>query len=318
MPTDPQYTEEIRYADLLEARRRYANGENISEFLRDTLNVNQNTSEIAEVAYDLQAGVYTDNYYQNPAPIDRYTAELAHILDRYIQPQSTLLDVGCGELTTISLVLKQLQHRPERLFAFDISWSRVFKGLLFAEKTLQAPDYSRIVPFVSDIAQIPLPDKSIDVVTSSYALYASRGRLQALLLELFRITQDKLVLFEPCYEVASDENKQRMDKLLYIKDVERDIEALGGRLLDRVLIQNNTNPRTPTACYVIAPPPAQMISRPKNGALAGFTIPGTNYPLIQTDGFYVSAETGYCFPILKSIPMLRAHLAILASAMGAP
>ena len=44
--------------------------------------------------------------------------------------------------------------------------------------------------------------------------------LEALLRELFRVTKKKLVLFEPSYELNSEEGKVRMDRLGYIKDIE--------------------------------------------------------------------------------------------------
>ena len=306
---------EIRIQDILEAKKKYRMQLNISKFLRNKLKLNENTSEIIEVVYDLQAGKYNADYKINPVERSKYSKELASIIDKNISNSNTLLDVGCGELTTISLILKELNKKPKNLFVFDISWSRIFKGLDFANEILLHEDYLKLIPFVSDITEIPLKDKSIDVTTSSYALYSSHGRLKLLMSELFRVTKDKLLLFEPCYEMASPLGRKRMDELKYIRNVKKTIVELGGTLAETLVIQNNTNPLTPTVCYVIYPPQRKVKDSSYKKNSSNFTIPGTNYPLTQLDNFYVSIDTGICFPILKSIPIFRNKSAILASAL---
>ena len=72
-------------------------------------------------------------------------------------------------MTTISLVLSMLDDKPKVTFALDLSWSRIYRGMSFAEKYLG--DYIlQLKPFVADIFEIPFADKSIDFTTSSHAL----------------------------------------------------------------------------------------------------------------------------------------------------
>jgi hypothetical protein len=73
------------------------------------------------------------------------------------------------------------------------------------------------VPFVADISETPLLDKSVNVTISSHALEPNRSKLPELLLEIFRVTKDKIILFEPFYEFNTDEGEQRMHGLGYIK-----------------------------------------------------------------------------------------------------
>jgi SAM-dependent methyltransferase len=229
-----------------------------------------------------------------------------------------MLDVGCGELTTLSIMVNRLLRRPKSLYAFDVSWSRIFHGLDFynnhSKKTLN-PD-PKLFTFSADIEEIPLPDKSIDITTSSYALYSSRGRLDQLLFELFRVTKRKLVLFEPSYELATKEGKSRMDSLLYIKNFEISVNNCGGIMEDIIPILKNTNPLTPTACYVIKPPVINnSITCMNNFNSPFFTYPGSNNHLTHIDNFLFCELSGYCFPILKNIPILRSKSKILASAL---
>ena len=154
-----------------------------------------------------------------------YTRELSSILSNFISKETRFLDIGSGELTTLSYVLSYLKDIPKITYAFDISWSRLFKGIGFAEDILGNSSKS-IMPFVAKISEIPLPNKSIDITTSSHALEPNGGNLGDLLKELFRVTKDKLVLFEPCYEINSDEGKKRMDSLGYIKNLHMKLRNL--------------------------------------------------------------------------------------------
>ena len=304
-----------KHFDILLAKKAYAQGKNITEILRGQKNVDFNTSEIIELAYDLQAGTYIEKYELDPVIDHDYASELAIVLDRYIDKQSTLLDVGTGELTTLSLLSSRIFNKPKKYFAFDISWSRLYKGLAFAKK-IMLDDYDRLMPFVADINEIPLPDKSICVTTSSHALEPNGGRLPELMAELFRVTSDVLVLFEPCYEINSAEGKLRMDRLGYIKDIDGVAKKLGGEVIQKIKIANIANPLNPTVCFIIKPPSigSNTINRYLNIDNI-YSVPGTSHHLDRLDDFYFSRETGLCFPILKSIPILRSSAAILATAL---
>ena len=68
-----------------------------------------------------------------------------------------------------------------------------------------------LYPFVADIKSIPLASNSIDVITSCHALEPNGKSLNLLLKELFRVAKNKLILFEPSYELNSKEGKRRKD-----------------------------------------------------------------------------------------------------------
>jgi hypothetical protein len=298
--------------DILAAKKAYAEGRNITELLRAQKNTALNTPEIIETAYDLQAGTYIQHVKDNAAQAALYTGELASILGRHVGAGDSLLDIGTGEMTTLSMVTRGFAHQPKDIYAFDISWSRMFRGVAFAQEKMGA-DYARLKAFVGDIGAIPLLDKSVNVTTSSHALEPNGGTLKQLMAELFRVTIDKLVLFEPCYEINSEEGRQRMDRLGYIKNMDGIVAELGGTLVEKTIIENTGNPLNPTVCFVITPPPAPA---PAVTGETIFSVPGTNMPLRVVDGFYFSDQTGLCYPVLKGIPVLKANAAVLASALG--
>lgn len=197
----------MKYNNIIKAKKVYENKKNVIDYLKKQLNIKKNTSEIIEQAYDLQAGSYIASLIANRVKRERFSDELALELNKYLTPSSTLLDIGSGELTTLTLTLNKLK-KLQKVFAFDISWSRIFKGLDFLKNNLRKKKVP-VCAFVADIKSIPLQSNSIDVVTSCHALEPNGGNLNVLLKELFRVTKDKLVLFEPSYEMNSSKGKKK-------------------------------------------------------------------------------------------------------------
>jgi SAM-dependent methyltransferase len=300
-----------KHLDLLAARAAYAAGENVTETLRRQAGLAGNTPAIIEAAYDLQAGSYIAAVAAGRERAGAYAAELAALLSRHVGPATTLLDIGTGELTTLSLVARALPALPARLFAFDISWSRLAAGRRFAAAEM-GPAFARLTPFVAEIGAIPLPAKSVSVTTSSHALEPNGAALPGLLAELFRVTREALVLFEPSWEHAGEEGRRRMERLGYIRDLPGAARALGGTVAETVPLRNIANTLNPTVCHVILPPPQGAAGV----AGEGFSVPGTDLALVPAEGGHWSAETGLWFPTLRGLPVLRPSAGVLASTLG--
>ncbi len=304
-------TSELNHIDLFEVKEVYAQGKNITEHLRKKLGVTSNTSEIIEIAYDLQSGSYTEHANTSRDRVQAYASELASMLSDHVPDGGSILDVGTGELTTLTLMVNEMTSPISQALALDISWSRLRKGNAFWEKNNSNTDVS-VKSFVADMKFIPLMSKSVDVVTSSHALEPNGENLPNLLVELFRVAKHKLVLFEPSYELNSDAGQARMDRLGYIKDIEGTVKRLGGNVLQTIPLKNVENPLNPTVCYVIEPPiQTEIPDRPQ----PIFSVPGTDMPLIQNDGFLTSDDTGLVFPVLENVPILKRQYGILATAM---
>ena len=306
--------QQLNHLDLVRARNAYDNGVNIIDALKSESGSSINTSSIIEIAYDLQAGSYIEHAKNNHEQHSAYTGELAKILSNHIRNGDSLLDIGTGEMTTLTGVLNSLNNIPKYIYAFDISWSRIFKGRQYLSEFLKEKKI-RVKSFVADIRQIPLLDNSISITTSSHALEPNGGSLDDLLKELFRVTKDKLVLFEPCYELNSKEGQDRMDKLGYIKEIDRIVIENGGIIEERFLLSNINNPLNPTACYIITPPEKSIQKTKKQPHQSLFSVPGTDLPLIKQNNFYINNETGLCFPVIKDIAILKCDQAILANAL---
>ena len=234
---------------------------------------------------------------------------MASELNKFLFPQSTLLDIGSGELTNLTLTLNKLKN-IQKVFAFDISWSRIYKGIKFFKDNTKHKT-KLLYPFVADIKSIPLASNSIDVITSCHALEPNGKSLNLLLKELFRVAKNKLILFEPSYELNSKEGKRRMEKHGYIRGIEKEIVKQGGFVENIKLVSDPASTLNPTACYVISVN-KKKYSRQK---IPKFTIPGSDFELKKSDNFMISKDTGLSFPILKGIPILKSELAILSTAL---
>lgn len=300
------------FTGFVEARAAYRRGENVIRFLRTQFSDTLSDSDIIEVSYDLQAGSYVRNALQNRNNRSDYCQEMASLIKARTSSVNNLLDIGTGELTTLCELMDILPRDfvREKIYAFDISWSRLSVGLEYAHAYY--PDVAaKIVPFVADLSKIPLPASSMDLVISSHAVEPNRGQQDLVIAELLRVAKHKLFLFEPCYEINSEAGKRRMDFHGYVKDLPDSIIRMGGSLSDLIPMKTVSNPLNPTACFIID------VDKNVSSAPVNFTVPGTESYLHAVGDFLWSDDSGTCFPILSGLPVLRLKHGILATAFKA-
>ena len=297
--------------DLQKAREVFVSNGNVTEFLKAEYGRKENSAEIIEIAYDLQTGDYVEYALKNESAVKKYCAELAQNLGEFLSPGDSVLDVGSGELTTLTFLSNEMAVSFNTLHACDISFSRLHHGLkFFKEHSLEGEGIDLKV-HVSDMAELPFADKSLDVVISSHALEPNGGRESILLAELLRVSRKYCILFEPSYELNSPAGRDRMDKHGYIKELERHASELGADVVQVCKIEAAMNPLNPTACFVIRPSGPEIAL----GAEQAYTVPGTSFPLEANANFLQSGATGLVFPVLRGIPILRKKHAILASSL---
>jgi SAM-dependent methyltransferase len=302
----------LNYDEILEARRIYGAGRNVSQHFRGGRG---NPLEAVELVYDLQAGSYIQYAEQHRASLLEYAKEMAAIARRHVSAPACWLDVGCGELTTLSFFLSEVPDLVEEAHAFDVSLSRLLVGRRFAESNLRLP-HDRLNLVAAELQALPYRTRSVDVCVSNHALEPNGGQEANILQEIFRVTRDVVLLFEPCYESASIAAKRRMESLGYIRDLENTARRLGGRVLDVVPMKEIRNPDNPTACFILQPPANSAgCSR---GAAAGaglYSLPGTDLPLHKHSEGYLSPDTGILLPTIMGVPILRKKSSLFATAL---
>lgn len=150
---------------IMGMRAAFARGENVMAWARANSTRSENTLVSTLVAYDLQAGSYVAGTRDNPKYINQWCDQLAGLIRPYLKSGDHVLEVGVGEATTLTGVLKTLDCQNISALGFDVSWSRIDVAQGWARE-----NSVDIQLFVGDLFRIPLSDNSIDVVYTSHSL----------------------------------------------------------------------------------------------------------------------------------------------------
>lgn len=301
-----------KYQNIETAKKLYSTGSNVTSHFQNIDSKTKNSPDIIEIAYELQAGEYIKLARNYPEFPKKYTSEMADIINKYIKENDAILDVGTGELTVMAHLMPKIKCNVSRVLAFDISWSRLQKGLKFAAEKM-GESYKKLEVFVADMFEIPISSHTVEVLISNHALEPNGGREIEILTELFRVTSKYCILFEPCYEINSDEGKKRMDKMGYIKNLEKFISDLGGNIVEKITMKTISNPLNPTVCYVI-----ELNKRNEKIVKRSFSycVPGTDFELKKIKNVLYSPDLYVSFPIIDTIPILKNEFSIITSAMS--
>lgn len=255
-----------------------------------------NSPSTIERSYDVQAGIYT-RYWKSgrdAAYKEALTADLAPLL----ADAGTVLDVGVGEGTSL-IPLMDAVGWPD-VFALDISVSR----LLWAQDNIRRHGRTATL-FCADAAHIPLPDGAVDVVVSVHALEPNRGREDAILTELLRVTSARLILVEPSDVYGDEEQARRMAQHGYVTNLPGRLEALGATVLDHLPLTRDSEPSN-RAGITIA-----VVDGPAN---APALVDPTSHALLRDYGHGMySAQDGLYYPTVLGIPVLRPDRGVLVS-----
>lgn len=291
---------------LLGMRAAYVRGENAMEYARRNMDIGINSSVSTLIAYDLQAGSYIKDARLNVERQMRWCNQLAEIIDPFVTSRSSILEVGCGEATTLSGVLSALHCTPRHVLGFDISWSRCAAGLSWlAEKKVQAK------LFVADLFTIPLEDASVDIVYTSHSIEPNGGREEEAIRELLRVARQAVILIEPIYELARSEAQSRMHQHGYVRGLRDTAEKIGAKVKDYRLLEFTANPLNPSGLVFIDKNELTPLER----ETVAWRCPLTHLPLSEFEDVFVSSDSGLAYPVLRRIPLLRPEHGVVASAI---
>lgn len=293
--------------NIVTCRKLYEKGKNISLYLRKKYNLNYNSKENIEIIYELQTGSYIDEYHKYKSKYDKYSEEIASYLNDNIKNNYSILDVGCGEITVLTNIINFLRPKKNiNVYAFDISLSRIKVGMNFFKKNIKLKIKNNF--FVGEMTQIPLPNNSVDLVISSHSLEPNGGMENEIVEELLRVAKRKIILFEPCYEKTKKKKiKNRIEKLGYIKCLEKYFRKQGAHVEAVFPIENSIDENNPTFCYIINPLKKYKLKNKK----IHYTDPGTDYPLQKKKNFYQSKASGFIYPVINDIPILNIEKGII-------
>ena len=285
---------------MLLLRSLYGSGVNIIEHLE---RLGHSRHEAIAISYDLQAGSYSQFAKSNSTYIEEYSGEIAEILNRLSANAESVMEAGVGEATTLSNVRTKLDFEPDSV-GFDISLSRVlFARSYFAEHGKGTARF-----FVADLFNIPFADNSIDIVYTSHSMEPNGGREKEAMAELYRVAGKYLVLFEPAYELATDDGKQRMDRLGYVKGLQAAAIELGMKVLDYSLTRVCSNSLNPTAMLLI-----EKSRDAPSRRHADYCCPESRERLKLDKGNYWAESALKVYPRILDIPCLTQKHGVVAT-----
>lgn len=279
--------------------------QNVMQYLKDVSVQEHNTLEDIMIAYDFQAGTYTRHYEENPVHYERLVERLADVINGLDCQKNSLFECGIGEATVFCSLCNKLENMPTFLGGADISWSRIKQAQDVAAKYLQKGTASLIV---GDMFNLPLLDNSIDIVYTRQAVEPNGGHEKEILQELYRITNEYLILIEPSYEAASEEGKRRMEYHGYVKNLYGTAKDLGFDVLTWETYGISENELNPLWIMIIHKGAGKEINNP-------LCCPITKTPIEQIGNAYFSKDSLLAYPIMNGVPCLVESSAIVASKM---
>jgi uncharacterized protein YbaR (Trm112 family) len=288
-------------SSLQRIKELYEKNINIIKYLKQLEKREQNSTEDIMISYDFQAGSYIEGYRHKKAMVDEIGKRIANTISK-LGSFGSLLEAGIGDGTMLGVMVPQLERRPERIYGFDISWSRVKYGRKFlAERGLEVTSL-----FTGNLMCAPIKTSSIDIVITCHAIEPNGGREEEALRELYRICNKYLVLVEPAYELADEAARSRMREHGYVTNLYATAKQLGYRVLDYGLLGISMNPMNPSGIMIIE----KNDNGERNEPLC---CPLTKTDLIRRDGAFFSRESLLAYPILDGIPCLLPENAIIAT-----
>lgn len=291
------------YRDIRKIKELYNSGENVIEFLNKNQSSNLNALGSILISYDLQSGSYIDYYNNNKTQKEGYTKAIANHLNN-LGTFNNLLEAGVGEATTLATLIKYLDHKPDRIFGFDLSWSRIKYAREFCENVGQ----SEIELATGDLFLPPFEENSIDVVYTSHSIEPNGGKERDALIALHKIANRYLVLFEPIYEFASPNAQARMRQHGYIKGLYKEALELGFNVVKYELLEGIEKSENPTGVIIIEKNELGL-----NSSKSGFACPYSQTPLTLENGYLTSENKFLSYPIIDGILCLNPDNAILTT-----
>lgn len=295
--------------DIQKIKELYEKNENLTEYFKKVQKKDTLTSQEIELIYDLQAGNYS-NYYENDQKHreykEKYTDEIIEHINSLDFKFNSILEAGIGEATTFFKIIQKLNNPKLKSFGFDISWSR----LAYAQKFIKKYKLKKVKLVTGLLENIPFLDNSVDIVYTSHSIEPNGGKEKEILKELYRVTKNYLILLEPSYELGDKNQKKRMDRLSYAKNLTLHCKELGYKIIKHELLNNHTKSENLTSIIIVEK------SRKKSIDKYFFSCPETKTKIYKKNNFYYSPESFYCYPILNKIICLNSMNKILTTKLN--
>ena len=277
--------------------------------------------KFVENQYDEISGSYIkDNYYSSKmrysvsngdikyiSSIDNMKEirkEIREVLSKY--EFSNILEVGVGELTTIEDIF-QFFGPDIDCYGIDLSLNRIKHGLdEYKKRHSKMPTVAK-----ANALKLPFPDDSFDVVITRHTLEQMPKIYQKALDEIFRVSKNHVILFEPSFEMGSFSQKLKMLNTDYVRGLPSYLKKKVNFEFEKpYLMKNSANPLNHTACYRAS---KNKYAKPKFNKTVPFVCPVTNEPLKKINNYLYSISAQRAYPVIEDIPVLDSDYSLALS-----
>lgn len=206
------------------AKKRHYLKKNIQQFFKNKYD----RVDTIKVAYDTQSGDYI-KYFEKLSnkTIKKIYFPIIETIQDNFKTSKTILDFGCGELTTSYYIFNNLKKKIFKYYANDNSLNRLIVGRNYLKRKFDKNNYKKFELFCNSQYKLPFKDNSIDLVLTIHSLEPNNKIKKKIIKELFRVSRHGMILMEPHYEISSIKQKKRMNKYGYIKGIGKTFKDLG-------------------------------------------------------------------------------------------
>ena len=253
--------------------------------------------KIVNIVFDIQTKSYFSIYRKNIKKIDYIVSPIIKILKENFPKSKSLMDCGCGELIKTSFLFKHLTY-IKNFYANDISLNRLFLGKKFIKKI---GIKRKINYFCSSMKNLPLKNNSIDVIFTSHAIEPNKSYdAEIIIRELFRVCNHGLCLHESHFQSADRNQKKRMNKYNYAKNIEKTLKKLNCRF-KIIKLNNHHNNLNRASLFIVK---KNKSSYKKNSSKPYIDVYSKDR-LCNLKNFLYSKKSKKLYPVFDNIPIFN-------------
>ncbi len=160
--------------------------------------------------------------------------------------------------------------------------------------------FLKLTCFSNNSYRLPLPDNSIDIITTVHAIEPNKRNALKILKELFRVAKKKLILIEPDDRLLKKISNKKKRSLIakrfkennYVSKLESKIKSIT-KNYHITECKFQYRPKNPGTCFIIK-------KRISNSITAKFLNPKNPKDVLKKNSnFYYSDKTGDMYPIIE-------------------
>lgn len=288
--------DKIKYYQI--AIEVYKKGENIVQAL---LEAGASKSDSIEIAYELQAGSYTSDFYRSKSRKMRRNKTLHAIIKKYcsLSEVSSIGVFGVGE--AVNWI--EFDGYIDDFYGVELSYSR----LVYADNNLSKLEGVGAYTLIKgDASEVIFNENSFDISMTLHSIEPNGNEQGAKMLRNVVSSSSKyILLFEPDYSTAPESMKKRMRENDYVCNISDEIKKIESiKIIDKYNLDVVENSDNLTTCWVI-----EKINK-SSSKKKKMICPFSHDELIDYENIKYSQASGLAYPVINNFIFLNKDDAI--------